>query len=112
MARTALAVQVVTRAGLNAAYTAANVDGHSIQNDGRMLLHVKNGATDETVTLKIPRTIDGKAVTNPTVVVTASQDRFIGPFPVEIYNQGGADGDVIHIDFAEVTNTTIAALRV
>ena len=112
MARTALAVQEVPRTGLNATYSAANVDGHSVPNDGRMLLHIKNGATDVVVTLVIPRTVDGQAVVSPTVTVTALEERFIGPFPPGPYNQNGGVGDQIHINFDDVANVTIAALRI
>ena len=112
MARTELAVQAVSRQGLDPVYTAANVDGHSVQSDGRMLLHVKNGATAVVVTLDIVRTIDGQAVVDPTVTVPGSGERFIGPFPAEFYNQGGAVGDLIHIDFDDIANVTIAALRI
>ena len=112
MARTVLAIQNVARTGLLASYTAANVDGHSVSNDGRTFLHVKNGVTAVVVTLVIPRTIDGQAPANRTVTVADSTDEFIGPFPPDTYNQGGAVGDSIHIDFDTITNVTIAALRI
>lgn len=112
MPRTELAVQDVSRVGGTATYTAANVDGHSVQNDGRMLLHVKNGAVNVVVTLVITRTIDGQAPANRTVTVIATEDWFIGPFPSDSYNQGGTVGDKIHIDFDDISNVTIAALRI
>jgi hypothetical protein len=112
MPRSELAVQAVSRQGLDPNYTAANVDGHSVQNDGRMLLHVKNGATAVVVTLDIARTVDGQAVVDPTVTVPDSEERFIGPFPAEPYNQGATAGDVLHVDFDDISNVTIAALRI
>lgn len=112
MARSALAVQNVDRTGLDPVYTSANVDGHSVQNDGRMLLHVKNGATAVVVTLDITRTVDGQAVVDPTITVPDSGERFIGPFPAEPYNQGAGLGDVLHIDFDDIVNVTIAAFRI
>ena len=113
MARTVLAVQIVPRTGLNAVFTAANTDGHSVANDGRMFLHVKNGVTATVVvTLVIPQTVDGQAVTNRTVSIPTSNERYIGPFPAGTYNQGGGVGDQIHIDFDQVVNVTIAALRI
>ena len=112
MARTALAVQNVTRGGLTPAYTAANVDGHSIPNSGRELVHVKAGATPTTVTIQTPGTIDGMAVADRTVTVPASQERMIGPFPPEIYNQGGASGDQVFVDFSSVATITCGAFKV
>ena len=62
--------------------------------------------------MEIARTVDGQAVVDPTITVPDSEERTIGPFPAEPYNQGGADGDVIHIDFDNIVNVTIAALRI
>ena len=112
MARSELAVQPVSRQGLDPVYTAANVDGHSVQNDGRMLLHVKNGAVEVILTLFIARTVDGQPVVSILATVPDSGERFIGPFPAEVYNQGGSVGDLIHINFNDVSNVTIAAFRI
>ena len=112
MARTALTVQPMARTGLEATYGAANGDGHSFQNDGRTFLHIKNGATDCVITVATPRTVDGQAVTPRTVTCTADEERFIGPFPPSLFNQMGAAGDVVHVDFDDVSNVTVAALRI
>jgi len=109
MARTVLAVQDVVRAGLNPVYSAANVDGHSIQNDGRTALHVKTGATPCTVTFQTPGTVDGLAVADRTVALGATEERIIGPFPPTQYNQPTGDG--VYVDFSAVTSVTVAALR-
>lgn len=110
MARVAIAVQTITRTGLEPAYAAAAAaaDGNSFPNDGRTFLAVVNGATDVEVTLKIARTIDGQAAVNPTVTVPATETRMIGPFPPGIYNQ--TDGSV-HVDCDDESNVTIAAIR-
>jgi hypothetical protein len=109
MARTALAVQDVTRAGLNPAYTAANVDGHSIENNGLVALHIKTVATPCTVTIQTPGTVDGQAIADRTVALGASAERIIGPFPPRQYNQPTGDG--VWVDFSAVTAVTVAALR-
>jgi hypothetical protein len=110
MARTTIAVQQILRSGLEAVYTAANADGHALLNDGkRTFLHVVNGdAADKTLTFATPLTVDGLAVADRTVVVTAAEERLIGPFPTEIYGQ--SDG-TIHVDYSDVTSVTVAALR-
>lgn len=112
MARTALTVQDVVRTGLEATYAAANGDGNSFNNTGREILHIKNGATDCVVTVQTPRTVDGQAVTARTVTVTATEERFIGPFPPAIFNQGGSNGDVVFVDYDDVSNVTVAVIRV
>lgn len=109
MARTALAVQDVVRAGLNPVYSAANVDGHSIQNNGHTVLHVKTAGTACTVTIQTPGTVDGMAVADRTVALGATAERIIGPFPPSDYNQPTGEG--VYVDFSAVTAVTVAALR-
>lgn len=109
MARTALTVLQVARTGLTPAYTAGNVDGHSIVNDGRVCTHVKNGSGSSiNVTVQTPGTVDGLAVSDLVVAVPAGQERMIGPFPPGVYNQ--ADGTV-YVDLSAVTTVTLAAVR-
>ena len=108
MPMTDLAPQTIIRTGLEPAYTAANVDGHSIPNNGRMFHHVKNGGgSDITVTVDTPGTVDGLAIGNLAVVVTAGEERMIGPFPPGVYNQSTGK---IHVTYSAVTSVTVAAL--
>ena len=68
MAVTALAVQQIGRAGITPAFTAANTDGHTILNDGKTFIEVKNGSgAPITVTIDTPQTVDGLAVAQRTV---------------------------------------------
>ena len=110
MARTSLTVQDVERSGLEPSYASANVDGNSFANNGRVILHAKNGSGGAiTVTVKTPGTVDGLAVADRTVSVPAGEERMIGVFPPADYNQ--SDGDV-YIDYSGVTSLTVAALRI
>lgn len=111
MARQALTVQEISRTGLAANHAAAAADGNSFINTGREFLHVKNGLTACVVTVRTARTVDGQAVTNRTVTVGASEERMIGPFPPSLFNQKGSAGDVVYVDYDDVTNVTVAALR-
>lgn len=110
MARTELTVEPVVRAGLAATYTAAFVDGHKFKNDGKTILHIKNGAVALNLTVQTPGTVDGLAVADRVVAVGASTDKFIGPFPASQYNQA-ADG-MVYIDYDDLSNVTVAVLRV
>lgn len=114
MARTALTVTAVARTGNDVAtLSAANVDGHSVVNTGRMFIFVKNGdASPHTVTVQTPRTVDGLAVAELAVVVAAGEHKLIGPFPVNTFNQVGADYGKIYVDFDAVTSVTCAAFSV
>jgi len=112
MPRVELSVQPLGRNGINPSFGAAETDGNSWRNTGREFLHVKNGATAVVVTVVTPRTVDGQAVTSRTVTVPASAERMIGPFPPSIFNQGGSAGDVVHVNYDDVTNVTVGVFRV
>ncbi|MGW5509897.1 hypothetical protein ACWEV9_19295 [Streptomyces albogriseolus] len=89
MPRVALTVTNLSRAGVA---PPAETDGdpvnhHSVQNNGRMLLLVRNASasTPRTVTLRLPGVVDGQALTPKTVEIPAEESRYIGPFPTGDY---------------------------
>jgi len=110
MARQALAVQSTVRTGLKATYSAAHADGHAFNNAREdVFLHVKNGGAGAVaVTIATPGTIDGLAIPDLTVSIPAGEDRFIGPFPKELYGQ--SDGTV-HVNTDVQTSVTYAAIK-
>lgn len=111
MARTDLTPQQIGRTGLAPSYVSADgANQNAFLNDGRTFLHVKNGGGSSiTVTIDTPITVDGVlAVGNLAVGVTNGQERIIGPFPPNIYNQ--TDGKV-YVDWSAVTSVTVAAFR-
>ena len=111
MARTALTVTEITRAGIAGSLSAANVDGHSVVNDGRTFLEVVNGGGSPiTVTVQTAATINGLAIADVSVSVTNGQRRLIGPFPKGTFNiTSGADTGTVYVDFSAVTSVTCAA---
>lgn len=110
MARSALTIQNITRSGIEPTYAAWGTDDHYFPNEGkRTFIHVFNGdASQHTVTIQTPKTVDGLAIAERTVAIPASEDRMIGPFPTEWYNQ--AD-NTVYIDIDDNTSVTVAALR-
>ena len=110
MAATALtAAQSIVRAGLEATYDACNADGNYFANTGNEFIHIVNAAVaDQTITIATPATVDGLAVADRSVVVTASEERFIGPFPTATYNDG--DGRV-QLTYDAVVTLTVALLK-
>jgi len=115
MVRSALAVQQAVDEGLAPAYTAANVDGHSIPGTGDIVLHVKNtNGAPMNVTVQTGGTLVGEPVTDKVVSVPATTgDRIIGRFNAALYNQpSGADAGKVYVDFSAVTGVTIAAIRI
>jgi len=109
MPRTALTPQSITRSALTPTYSAGDAaNGHQFVNGGTEFLIVKTGGTGTTVTVKVPKTVDGQTVADRSYVLGTSQERHIGPFPVDIYNQ--ADGNV-YVDLTSATTVTLGAFR-
>lgn len=105
-----LAVQNVTRDGLEVTYAAAASGGDEFVNTGHEFLHVKNGdVAAKVVTLVTQATVDGQAVADRDVVVANGTEALIGPFPVGTYND--ADNKV-QLTYDAVTSLTVAVLKV
>jgi hypothetical protein len=110
MARSVLAVQTPTFAGIVPAFTAANVDGHSIANDGSTVLHVKNGGgAPINVTCQTPAKFAGLDVAEDIVSVSNGSEKIIGPFSPAAFNQGAGE---VYVDFSAITSVTVAAIKV
>lgn len=112
-----LTVQSVSDSGLDATYSNAASGGDTFANNNvracRVFLHVKNGdGTSKTVTVTpeiTSTTVPGfGSVTkaNTEVAIPASEDRFIGPFPLTAFGEAPA------ITYSAVTSVTIAVIEV
>lgn len=111
MARTAITEQVVLNSGLNPTYGAGDaVNHHQFVNDGRQILHVKNGGGSPiNVTISTNAKVAGITVPSVVIAVTNAQDRFIGPFDPGVFNQSGG---LVYADLSAATSVTLAVLRV
>ena len=108
-----LAREKVDEGGLVATYNAANGGGDTFDNDGRVILHVKNAdaaGKDVTITPENPTTDkQGYGVlTKPNAggTVAAGTEQFFGPFPPAAFGVLG------QITYTDVTSLTVAVLRV
>jgi len=114
MAIVAATVQTLSRDGVTPSFGAANADGYALPGDGRTVIEVKNtnGAT-RTVTVDIPGTVDGLAVTDKAITIPATTgDKIIGPFPPGTYNQpSGTWQGYVLVTFSAVTDVTVAFYR-
>ena len=92
--RATLTVVDCVRSGVISTVTAAIAEGAMFANDGQTFLYCLDTAGDAVLTFKTPGTIDGLAIAEMTVTVTAdaTAGELIGPFPPSIYNQ--SDGTV------------------
>lgn len=105
-----LTVQDVTAAGLTPTYVAASAGGDSFVNDGRTVLHVKNGDTvAHTVTIVSAKTCNQGFQHNIQVTVGAGSDKMIGPFPTDRFNN---DSGQVSVTYDGVTSVTVAALQI
>lgn len=104
-----IAVQTISRTGLETAYVAAAAGGDAFVNDGRTFFHVKNGdVSDKTVTFVTQKTVLALAVADLAVVVTASEERMIGPFPTGVFNDGN---NKVSVTYSAATSVTVAAIK-
>ena len=107
--RTSLARQQLTDKGLKAVYSRATREGHSVENDGKLLLHLKNtGKETVTVTIKTAYVRAGLKLSDRVVEVEAGKEAFIGPFPPDVYNQ--PDGHV-HINYSQADGVEVSILK-
>ncbi len=119
MARTVLTVNSVVRTGLVVAYVSGDsANGHSFDNTGEnvFLLVINGDAADKTVTITTPNQVDGHDIGDLAVVVTASEERVIGPFPNAIYGTVDTDPDpdidpAVFVDLSADTSVTLGAFR-
>jgi hypothetical protein len=111
MARTDVSVQQIDRtAGVVPSYGAANADGNAFVNDGRTMIHVKNGGgAPITATFLTPGNVAGLAIADQVVTVTNGTEKMIGPFEPGLFNQ--SDGKV-YVDWSGVSSVTAGVMRV
>lgn len=95
MARAEVTVNTLNRAptAVNS-YTDIGADGVKFKNTGKEFIIVKrDAASTSTITITTPITIDGLAVTDLTVAMAAGdsavQEKILGPFPTQYYNNEG-----------------------
>ncbi|MFD6360192.1 hypothetical protein ACFWFX_10095 [Streptomyces roseolus] len=108
MPRVAIPVTQSTRAGtvLPAATTGDAVNNHSVANDGRVILMVKNtGASSRNVTFLTTRKVDDIATPGRVEAVPAGETQLFGPFPPTDY------GTTLSVDVAHA-ELTLNAIRV
>lgn len=111
MARVSIARQQVSDAGLIPAYSPASLDGHQVENNGKVILHVCNTSeVDVTVTIRSGYTVGGLKLQDRQVTIPPATCVFIGPFDPQVYNQPGTAQ--VWIDYSAADGVDVAALLV
>jgi hypothetical protein len=107
-----LTVTTVSRSGvqLDSTLTAATATtGDTFVNTGLEYLAVVNGSGSPiNVTIPLPPTPDGLAVTSRVVAVAAGKTELIGPFPTGQYNDSTG---VVKATCSSVTSVTLGAFK-
>ena len=106
-----LVASTVDTDGAALSFTAATAAyGDRFLNHGQELAFVKNGSGSPiTVTLHIPKVIDGASPTDPEITVAAGATAPIGYLRTDVYND--SDG-YAKITCSSVTSVTVAVGRV
>ena len=111
MARVSLARQQMSDTGLSAAYSPAAAEGHAVENNGRVILHVCNDSEEDiTVTILSGYVRAGLKLADRVVEVGAGEEKFIGPFATDIYNQTDGGAGQIYVDYSAVEGVEVAVL--
>lgn len=103
-----LSVQDVTNAGLQPSYVAAAAGGDSFPNNGRTVVHVKNGSASAiTVTIASPQQCSHGFTHALAITVNAGADKLIGPLDPFRFNDNSGN---VGITYSSATTVTVAAL--
>jgi hypothetical protein len=115
VARALLPVLIADRNGISvsdSAMTAAVTDGHYFDNShGDVVLFTRGDAGGPwTITVPVPHTVDGLAVTGLSIAVAAAYGRTMTTtFPRSVYNQ--PDGTV-YLNYSATSGLLVAAIRI
>jgi len=105
-----LDVQRVILAGLTPSYDNAAVGGDEFVNSGRAFIHVKNGGgTSIDVTVDSQTSCNQGVDHDAVVPIPASEERMIGPFRQDRFNDTAGK---VQIAYSGVTTVTIAVIEV
>lgn len=112
MANVNVTVQPAVEGGANAAWVTPNVvDTYLVPNDGKVMLHfIKTGAGSCNVLIETPKTVEGLAIGDRTIVVPATTgDVICGSFNPAVYNDSQGN---LKLTFSEITGFKFGARRV
>ncbi len=108
-----LTVQEIVRSGngLDPAYAAAAAGGDEFVNEGKQtFVHFLNAnVATRTVTIETPKTVAGLALAELSVVVPATGEAMVGPFPADTFND--SDGKV-QMTYSTEVDLTIAVIKI
>jgi hypothetical protein len=81
-------------------------DSFLVPNNGSVRLIVTNSAGANNLTITTPGTVDGNAIADLVIALTASKVYVIGPFPPSVYNNSAGQ-----LRFTVSANADVIAVR-
>ena len=103
-----LTVITPTYAGATFSPASAAGGGDKFVNTGNELLYIKNGG-GSTITLTLDaQTVAGLTITDPTVSITAGQEKVIGPFDPRYFTDSSG---FLNLSYSAVTSVTVAVIQ-
>lgn len=109
MARTSLATEKFSAAGLQPQMTAPTVDGDVIDSNNAVLVVSNASGASINVTVQTPATGPGGLAIEERIVAVAAGAvaKMIGPFPREAYGQlAGADKGRVYVNYSAQASVT------
>jgi hypothetical protein len=104
-----LNVQKVVLGGLDPAFSAADAAGDTFINNGRTFFHFKNGGTAAiTATINSVTPCNHGFDHDVAISVPAGDDRIVGPFPAQRFNDLN---NKVSVAYSAVTSVTVAAIK-
>lgn len=104
MARTQIPVTTIVKSGVNqqSATQGSVVNGHYFVNDGATILQIVSAdAGSQNVTIYTGKIVDGYALADQTIAVSAGSTVWAGPFTTGTFNQPGTTQ--VFVDTAATT---------
>lgn len=118
MARQALTVETISRAGLEPTLNPAHADGHAfLNNNGKAILVIVNGNASADVTLSVAcaDSREGLDRESRDIDIPHGEERVIGGLSPDLFEiQSGADKGKVYINFAPgdtITDVDIKAYQ-
>lgn len=94
----------------SAAVSMSASDNYIVRNNkGLVLLFIKTGAGEATITVVTPNSVDGNAIADKTFAVPASTGVVVATFNPSVYNDGSGDIDVSTDDDTGLTMYALEA---
>jgi len=109
--RVSLARQLLADTGLVAAYSPAVAEGHTFENNGRAILHVRNDSEEQVeITVRSGYVRSGLKLADRIVTVAPGASVFIGPLDPVVYNQTDGGAGQVYVDYSATEGVTVAVL--